>query len=151
MSNMGGRDEDIRNAVESLPLPDIQKGALYHLMGMETNYSTSFEELPQGPKFGNNDWHKKLTRMLTWGRAFIHGDTTLDFETWWPLHSKGGVAISGDGGFNTDTPEKARQTFRATHNLSNVSRPAEESNWTLIIALLLVCAGLAYFISAQKF
>ena len=150
MSNMGGRDEDIRNKVENLPFSDLEKGALYHLMGMETNYSTSFEELPQGPKYGNWQWHNKLTRMLTWGRAYIHGDTTVDFEKWLLQHSKGGVVISGNGEFNTSTPERARQTFRATHKLSAVSRPADESNWTLIIALLLICAGLAYFV-AQKF
>ena len=144
---MGGRDEDIRNTVENLKLPPLEKGALYHLMGMKTDHSFVFGGLHRDARPGSVEMHNKLLRVLTWGQAFINGETIVGFDAWWADERNGGVGPDRSDGrvHNTSTPERARQTFRATHDLSILPRPTEERKWMVVIGLLaLVCAGLAY-------
>ena len=140
-------NDDIRGVVEDLGLPALEVGTLYHLMGIETAYRRFFDipdtSLPV-------DARNKRSRILTWGRVFINGETTVGFDAWFPDFRVNGS--EGDGNvYNVETPERARQTFRNTYGLSILPKPTEESQWIAVVALLVLGgAGLAYLLYRRK-
>lgn len=141
---MNDGNDDIRGIVDNLGLPPLEVGTLYYMMGMNTPYKHYFDGTAPGLTF---DAQKMKSRVLTWGRFFINGKTTLGFDAWFRGHD----GRETDLRQNVATPALARQTFRATYNLSFFPNPTDERVWMAAIVLIaLVGLGLTYLLYRRK-
>jgi hypothetical protein len=119
---------------------------LYYMMGMDTPYKYFFDAPLTAPGL-TVEVQNKRNRVLTWGRFFINGKTTLGFDAWFRGHD----GRETDLRQNVATPALARQTFRATYNLSFFPNPTDERVWMAAIVLIaLVGLGLTYLLYRRK-
>jgi hypothetical protein len=137
-------NDDIRGIVDNLGLPPLEVGTLYYMMGMDTPYKYYFDGTAPGPTF---DAQKMTSRVLRWGRFLINGRTALGLDEW----QKGWDGTETDLWQNVETPALARQTFRATYNLSFLPNPTDERVWMAAIVLIaLVGSGLIHLLYRRK-